>query len=111
MPATPPAPDLVSLSKLNAHFSSDPQYTQHVHHVSRPGQRSIIQKEQWKRQRKLGSGSFGAVYLEQCTKGDKEGKVRAVKEIKKPQDCNYYRELEALAFFFLPAGQNNALLY
>ena len=98
----PPVPDLVRLSKLDAQFSSKPQYTQHVYDVPEAGQRSVRREERWKRQKELGAGSFGAVYLEQCVQGDKEGNVRAVKRIKKPEDLNYYRELEALAHFSYP---------
>ena len=94
--------DLVRLSKLDASFSSDPQYTQHIYYVSNAGQRRVRQEEQWKRQKELGAGSFGAVYLERCIHGGKEGTVRAVKKIKKPEDTNYYRELEALAHFSYP---------
>jgi calcium/calmodulin-dependent protein kinase I len=98
----PPVPDLVRLSKLDAHFSSDPQYTQHTYYISSAGQRRVRQEERWKRQKELGAGSFGAVYLERCVQGEKVGKVRAVKKIKKPEDTNYYRELEALAHFSYP---------
>jgi serine/threonine protein kinase len=94
--------DLVRLSKLDARFTSDPHHTRFVSIISRSGQRKIQQEEEWKREKKLGEGAFGAVYLEQCTQGDKEGKVRAVKKIRKPQDTNYYRELEAVALFSHP---------
>lgn len=44
-------------------------------------------KEQWKKQKLLGSGGFGSVFLERCVRvtgredgdGDKTGKLRAVK--------------------------------
>lgn len=98
----PPVPDLVRLSKLDVQFSSNQQYTQHVYNISKAGQRRVRQEAKWKRQKELGAGSFGAVYLEQCVQGEKVGEVRAVKRIKKPKDLNYYRELEALAHFSYP---------
>ena len=92
-------PDLVRQSKHDAQFFSNPQYTQHIYHVSKGGQRKVEEKEQWTRKKALGRGSFGAVYLEECVRGSNEGKVCAVKEIQKPEDSNYYRELEAVALF------------
>ena len=94
-------PDLVQLSKLETQFHSDPEYTQHVQYVSgsTPRQRRVQKEERWKRQRKLGHGGFGIVWLEQCIQGDSEGKVRAVKEIQKLESSHYYRELEAIALF------------
>jgi serine/threonine protein kinase len=100
---TPPCsmssvPDLVRRSELDAEIL-DHEHTRHVYFVSKLGQRKVREEECWKRRQELGSGSFGAVYLEVCTQGNKEGKLRAVKEIRKPKDTNYYRELEALAYF------------
>lgn len=94
-------PDLVQVSKLDTDFYSDPEYTQHVRYVSGSNtkQRSIRKEEKWKRERKLGRGSFGVVWLERCIQGDDKGEVRAVKEIQKPESSDYYRELEAVALF------------
>lgn len=96
-----PIPDLVQVSKLETQLHSDPEYTQHVHYVSgsTPRQRSVRKEERWKRERRLGRGSFGIVWLERCIQGDSEGKVRAVKEVQKFESSDYYRELEAIALF------------
>jgi len=94
----PPTPDIVRLSELEVDVPK-PRVTRHVYDISRPGQRKIRQREEWKRQKDLGSGAFGAVYLEQCTEGDKVGSVRAVKVIQKSTNINYDRELEAIALF------------
>ena len=51
------------------------------------------------RERMLGSGSFGIVWLERCIQGNSEGKVRAVKKFRKLESSDYYRELEAIALF------------
>ena len=101
MTATTPIPDLVRVSKLDTQFHSHPKYTQHVKYVSSSTtkQRRVRKEEKWKRERKLGQGGFGIVWLEQCIQGDSKGKVRAVKKVPKlaSGDCN--RELEAIALF------------
>lgn len=94
-----PTPDLVRVSKLNTRFSSDLQSTLHVHYTSKPGERRVRKEEQWKREKALGRGGSGVVYLEKCVRGDKEGEVRAVKTIQKAGDSYYHRELEAVALF------------
>ena len=43
--------------------------------------------------------SFGIVWLERCIQGNSEGKVRAVKKVRKLESSDYYRELEAIALF------------
>lgn len=94
-------PDLVWVSKLDAHFYSDPEYTLHVKHVSRSStkQRSVRNEEKWKREKRLGRGGSGIVWLERCFHGDSKGEVRAVKRVQKLEPSNYYRELEAIALF------------
>jgi hypothetical protein len=93
--------DLVQVSKLETQFYSDPEYTQHVHYVSgnTSRQRRVRKEEKWRREKGLGRGSFGIVWLERCIQGDSEGKVRAVKKVQKLESSDYYRELEAIALF------------
>ncbi|KAJ4230755.1 hypothetical protein NW757_013953 [Fusarium falciforme] len=57
--------------------------------------------ETWSREQELGSGGFGCVWLERCVSGPAEGKLRAVKEIRKDPSLlvSYSRELEAMARF------------
>jgi hypothetical protein len=93
------APELVRQTKRSASFFSNPQYTQHVDYASKNGQRKVKEETRWQIKKALGKGGFGAVYLEECIQGDRKGGLRAVKEIKKPGDTNYYRELEAIALF------------
>jgi hypothetical protein len=95
-------PELVRQSKLEAQVSPDCQYTQHTYYVSKLGQRKVQEEERWRRYQALGSGAFGLVFLEKCVQGNEQGKVRAVKEIRKPENSNYYRELEAAALFSYP---------
>ena len=94
-------PDLVQLSKLDTQFSSEPEYTQHIQYVSgrTPRERRVRKEERWKREREIGRGSFGTVWLERCIYGDSKGKIRAVKKVQKSESSNYYRELEAIALF------------
>jgi hypothetical protein len=98
---TPPIPDLVQISKLDTQFHLNPEYTQHVHYVSEATlrKRKVPKEERWKREKKLGYGSFGTVWLDRCIKGDTEGKLRAVKQVQKFGSSNYNRELEAIALF------------
>ncbi|ERF69764.1 hypothetical protein EPUS_07590 [Endocarpon pusillum Z07020] len=96
-------PDLVRDSQLDTRFH--PKYTTHVYYESgpTPRKRVLVREEYWKREKYIGGGSFGSVWLEKCVKGQREVEVRAVKEIPKPQQpsrpVNYNRELEAMAKF------------
>jgi hypothetical protein len=62
-------------------------------------QRRVRREENWIRQKFVGRGAYGNVYLERCD----SGKVRAVKEIQKfvqpGEEIDYMRELEAVAKF------------
>jgi hypothetical protein len=101
MASAPPLPDLVRLSQLDTQFSLNPEYTQHIQYVPEDTRerRRVRKEERWKRIKRLGSGTFGDVWLEQCIQGNTEGKARAVKKIQKLDRNNYYRELEAIALF------------
>ncbi len=53
-------------------------------------------------QRNWARGSFGVVWLENCTTGPSSGELRAVKVLRKATadaSPNYYKELEAIAKF------------
>jgi len=97
----PPIPDIVKVSKLDTQFSLDPEYTRHIQEVSESisERRKVRKEERWKKERRLGRGSFGDVWLEQCIHGDSKGEVRAVKKVQKVDRNNYHRELEAIALF------------
>ncbi len=101
MAATTRPSDLVQVSKLDTQFHTNPDYTQHIKYVSgkTTKERGTYKEEKWKRERRLGRGGMGVVWLEQCTQGDSKGEVRAVKEIPKFEDSNCHRELEAIALF------------
>jgi len=96
----PPVSDIVRDSKLETEFCSG--YTQHAY--SRAGatlsQRRIRTEERWVRERLLGTGGYGTVWLEKLITGNEEGTNRAVKVIRKPVD--YSREIEAIAKFSHP---------
>ncbi|KAJ4264718.1 hypothetical protein NW764_015803 [Fusarium oxysporum] len=96
-------PDLVRDSRLPTCFlpSGATQHT--IYRVSdqSPHRRPSRINETWYRQRELGSGGFGCVWLERCVSGPTDGKVRAVKEIRKDPSLPvpFSRELEAMAKF------------
>lgn len=99
-------PDLVRDSKLETHFLPDSSVeTVHTYLESDPTsqQRLVTRSEHWKRQKKIGGGGFGSVWLEKCTKGGRRGiEVRAIKQIeidRRSARIDYNRELEAIAKF------------
>jgi hypothetical protein len=98
-----PVSELVEYSRLDARIY--PTHTVHIHHE--PGRSASLRRsrreERWEWDRPLGRGSYGSVWLEKCVLGQNEVKVRAVKEIRKPQQSinpvDHSRELEAIAKF------------
>jgi hypothetical protein len=85
----------------------DCNYTIQTRYVSNPATglwRSRVE-ERWQRTKVLGRGSFGVVWLEECTSGPSSGKVRAVKELKKHigasciSPASMARELDAIIKF------------
>jgi hypothetical protein len=99
-------PDLVRDSKLRTRFL--PHFTVqtvHIYHESDPTSRRrlVARSEYWQRQRNIGIGAHGSVWLEECVQGGKaDVAVRAVKQISmggglELSDC--MRELEAIAKF------------
>lgn len=96
-----PAPYPVQATKLETQFDSDPECTHHVKFVSDNAlnQRRIRKDEKWRREKELGHGSYGIVWLEKCIQGDDRGILRAVKKVQKPESGEYYGELDAVALF------------
>ena len=93
----PPIPELVKLSKLETQFN--PDCTVHIRYESSVRRTKVRKEETWRKERDLGRGAFGVVWLERCVQGNTEGQVRAVKKIQRLQDGEYYRELEAISLF------------
>ena len=96
-----PLPDLVRLSKLDTTFPSGQECTQHVKYTTQSStdRRKVRKNEKWKKDKPLGRGGFGTVWLERCIAGDSNGRLRAVKNIPKLDAGDYNRELEAIALF------------
>jgi hypothetical protein len=99
--------DLVLDSKLDVEVYRG--YSVQTDYVSNPElrQRRERVEQTWKTTKRLGSGSFGVVWREECTSGPALGQVRAVKEIWKEErtdtvNTDYSRELEAIAKFSQP---------
>ncbi|OTA98831.1 hypothetical protein M426DRAFT_325683 [Hypoxylon sp. CI-4A] len=96
-------PDIVFDAKIETQLFGT--YTQHIRYE--PGssvfERQRRKQEQWVRERFLGQGAYGTVYLERCDDGDDRKKLRAVKEIRKNlvagKELEYIRELEAAIKF------------
>ena len=92
----------VDYHKLDTKFFAD-----HVQHTTfrsdaSQGRRRVKVVKKWYRDRELGRGSFGTVFLERSEKERSEkGEYRAVKEIAKDKNSrimiDYKRELTAMA--------------
>ncbi|VUC21224.1 unnamed protein product [Clonostachys rosea] len=100
--------DLVQDSKLDTVLiDDDGSSVQHTRYISSNGTRRRPRKiqETWKRREKIGSGTFGKVWLHERVDGENMGRFRAVKEIAKQKrddgsvPIEYNRELEAIAKF------------
>lgn len=99
------AKELVNNMKLNAeihpdgttHYTFEPDYSQ-----EKAG-RWLPKKEIWKKEKLLGEGTYGKVWLERCSSREGTARLRAVKMIIKPTNpahrayCD--QELEAIAKF------------
>ncbi|KAJ5932227.1 Tetratricopeptide-like helical [Penicillium verrucosum] len=103
--------DLIRDSKLETHFLPDCRVeTVHRFQESDPisGQRLVTRSEHWCREKRVGGGGSGSVWLEKRTKGGRpgqDGAVRAVKQIDMDTrfgSIDYHRELEAIAKFSHP---------
>ena len=104
MQSTMPAiPDLVRDSKLETYYEKNNNHTVHRYLETSSNRRRISREEYWKRERDLGHGSFGRVWLEKCATGRSEGQLRAVKMVRKIPNSSsivdFHRELEAVAKF------------
>jgi hypothetical protein len=103
--------DLIRDSRLETRFLLDSAVeTVHTFRESDPtsGQRLVIRLEHWQRQKRIGKGGYGSVWLEKRIKGGRSGvtdhdsPVRAVKQIDldtRFEPIDYNRELEAIAKF------------
>lgn len=95
-----PASDLIDHFKLDAKI-----YPDRTHHISYTsdharGLRKVKVEKIWRRNKKLGQGGFGAVWLEVEQEGETRA-TRAVKEVSKnnglPHQIDYKKELLAMA--------------
>lgn len=96
----PPPLDLVQDSKLDTSF---PTVGLTVHTFVEPSgsRRRAVREEHWKRERRLGRGGYGQVFLERCISGERGVALRALKVIDKHESrfAHFNRELEAIAKF------------
>lgn len=93
--------DLIEHFKLDAQLEAD--HTLHTEYVSDPkrGMRKVRVEKKWFKQRHIGQGAFGDVWLEVCKESEEVVAERAVKSIQKRRmegvNIDYKRELLALA--------------
>ena len=97
------AHDLVIDSELETVVQDDRVQHRFQERGTSGKERKVVVVETWIRKRRLGSGSFGTVWLEHCDAPATPGgpQVRAVKEIRIADESNvdYNRELLAIAKF------------
>lgn len=93
----PLVPDLVLDTRLASDVGVD--LTVHAYTRSDPslGRRLQRVEEHWQRDRMLGSGGFGTVWLERCVAGERVGTLRAVKEIRREVGDSHYAASSAAA--------------
>jgi hypothetical protein len=95
------ASDLVQDTKLATRFQDS--LTIHTFREVDAQRGRFNREERWKRERHLGRGGFGHVYVESCIAGKRRDVKRAVKIIHKPSNVRTSqaldRELEAIAKF------------
>lgn len=120
---TPPArpkmrrlPDLVRDTRLETRISGD--VTTHAYQVSdiTNRRRITIKEVQWRRDRQIGGGGFGDVYVEsqELPGSVEQNQVRAVKRIRHGTHQKYIHELEAIAKFShskVRCGRKNARIW
>ncbi|KAJ6186651.1 hypothetical protein N7519_007952 [Penicillium mononematosum] len=85
-------PDWVLDSKLETHFLPGSKHeTVHTYYEQESlSQRPIKKSEYWQRERKIGGGGFGEVWLEKCTNVKNNGHhVRATKQMEVDQQIDY----------------------
>ncbi|KXG52030.1 uncharacterized protein PGRI_083140 [Penicillium griseofulvum] len=93
-------PDWVLDSKLETYFRSKYETVHTYYEQESLSRRPIKKTVHWQREKKIGSGGFGEVWLERCTKGNNHGyQVRATKKMEVRHQIDYSRELEAIAKF------------
>lgn len=100
--------DLVRDTKLKTEILNDDVCVHTLYESDPRSQRRAVPRlEYWQRQKIIGRGSYGSVRLERCVKGERDVRVRAVKQLStarfpRQQPLDYTRELEAIAKFSQP---------
>ncbi len=95
-------PDLPELAR-DSHLVTKPTPGYTIHFFAETP--TVTRQEVWKREKRIGEGGSGIVWLETCVRGQEPGKdkLRAVKviPIREGQStvAEFARELEALAKF------------
>lgn len=106
VPKMEPSPaDLVADTKFRVEFNSDLVYRFSFQSKIAPGQniRRKEKKDVWEKQRSVGIGSYGNVWLHRCLTSEGQAELQAVKMITKKSlssgGIDLFKELEAIAKF------------
>ncbi|OQE44134.1 hypothetical protein PENCOP_c002G08812 [Penicillium coprophilum] len=97
--------DLVTDTKFRVEFYSDLVHRFTIQSSSTPGQyvRRQERLDVWKKEKPVGSGSYGSVWLHRCLTSEDQGELQAVKMVNKTQlssgGIDFCKELEAIAKF------------
>ncbi|KAJ5850197.1 hypothetical protein N7455_010053 [Penicillium solitum] len=99
-------PDIVRDFELETRFLPGCSDTIHTYHESdlASGRRLVVRAEHWQREREIGSGTYGSIWLERCIEGGRSGvEVRAVKQLPTAySDIDYHQpEAKVIAFQIL----------
>jgi hypothetical protein len=95
-------PDLVRDSRLSTHLHGPETIHTYLESDPSSGKRIVAKTEHWQQHGKIGNGAYGSVWLEECIKGERGARFRAVKQISLDSvsgPVDYTRELEAIAKF------------
>ncbi|KAJ5356301.1 hypothetical protein N7517_010910 [Penicillium concentricum] len=97
--------DLVTDTKFRVEFYSDLVHRFTFQSSNTPGQyvRRQERLDVWKKEKAVGSGSYGSVWVHRCLTSENQGELQAVKMVNKSQlssgGIDFCTELEAIAKF------------
>jgi hypothetical protein len=97
--------DLVADTKFRVEFQSDLVY-RFTFQSSDSTAQFVRRKEKldvWKKEKPVGSGSYGNIWLHRCLTSEAQGELQAVKSIRKTSlssgGIDFFKEIEAIAKF------------
>jgi len=96
----PRLPDLVRQTELETQYR-DGCIVHLYHEYGGTSRERTLREVYWKHKQYVTGGGYGSVWLEECTSGNSNVKVRAVKKISTGNQplFKFVREMEAIAVF------------